>query len=195
MNTRTRAAFLIAVAALAGAQQTRLPQEETRRYAKICAEQAVIADPQIKIDVDPERACAERGEGGGAMVIPDKKLSAKIVAAQQVIPVGQLWLRKWNLVVGDTPVAADRLRVMSINVDDKDRPMPLFLLGLRKQADKAELVIYGKDLEPLQSLPLEAMDIIPELPLEIEWKRGEKNVDLLTLKIAGKWHTAVHVAR
>src|SRR5438093_3391748 len=101
MNRLAAEACLVLVIGIGWAQQNRLPQEEARRYAKPCAERAdLLEDAQIKMEVDPDRACAERGEGGGAMVIPEKQLSeqALLQAGKDVIPVGQLWLRKWTLL-------------------------------------------------------------------------------------------------
>jgi hypothetical protein len=87
---------LVLVAYPALGQQNRLTLDEARRYAKPCVEQAAtLNDPPIQMDVDPDKPCAERGEGGGAMVIPAKKLEATLPkVGQEVMPVGQLWLRK-----------------------------------------------------------------------------------------------------
>ena len=186
------------IAALASAQD-RLPQGEAQRYAKVCVEQlGSLGDGQVAPEVDPAKACAVRGEGGGAMVIPDKRLSQHKLAkaGRDVLPVGQLWLRKWTVVADGKAVPRDRLRVVTINVDDKDRPMPLCLLGVRKKGDKdLELVAYAKDSEPILKLPLKAVEFVQELPLELEWQRGEKNVDSLTLTVLGKYQAVLLVTR
>jgi len=148
--------------------------------------------------VDPEKACAVRGEGGGAMAIPDKNLSKEKLAkaGKDVVPVGQVWLRKWTVAAGDKPVANDKLRVITIKVDDKHRPMPLLLLGVRKKGEKdLELVVYAKDSEPVLALPLKKVDFIQDLPLELEWQRGEKNVDPLTLTLFGKYQAVLPITR
>jgi hypothetical protein len=132
------------------------------------------------------------------MVIPDKKLSKEALrkAGKEVIPVGQLWLRKWTVVAGGKPVPDDKLRILTVNLDDKDRPMPLLLLGLRKKGDKdADLVVYAKDSEPLQVLALQKLDLIQDLPVELEWKRGEKDADTLTLNILGRYQAVLTVTR
>src|SRR5690348_16540473 len=90
--------FAVLVGLVAG--QDRLPQDEARRYAKVCVEQlGSLTDAQIETDVEPEKAVAVRGEGGGAMVIPDKKVSKEKLAkaGKDVVPVGQVWLRKWTV--------------------------------------------------------------------------------------------------
>jgi hypothetical protein len=35
-------------------------------------------------------------------------------AGEGVVPVGQLWLRKWTLVIGSKPVPNDRLRIVTV---------------------------------------------------------------------------------
>ncbi len=188
-------------ALLAGivAGQDRLPPDEAQRYAKVCVGQAGrLADAQIEMDVDPEKACAVRGEGGGAMAVPDRKLARDrlLKAGEGVVPVGQVWLRKWTVVVGGKPVPKDRLRVVTINVDDKDRPMPLLLAGMRKKGEAGlELVVYAADSEPLLAVPLKAVELVQDLPLDLRWERGEKNVDPLTLTIFGKYQAVLPVTR
>jgi len=191
--------LLVLLAALPSqAQDNRLPQDEARRFAKLCVEQTTLTDPQIKTDVDPDKACAEKGEGGGAMVIPDKKLSKEVIgkAEKEIVPVGQLWLRKWTTVVKGKPTPKDKLRVMTVKIDDKDRPMPLLLLGIRQTGEKdLELVVYAKDSEPQQVLPLKKLDQIQALPVDLEWQRGEKNVDSLTITIMGQFQAVLSITR
>jgi hypothetical protein len=187
-------AFLVSLAA----GQDRLPQDEAQRYAKVCVGQAGrLADAQIEMDVDSEKACAVRGEGGGAMAVPDKKLTREklLKAGEGVVPVGQVWLRKWTAVVGGKPVPKDRLRIVTVNVDDKDRPMPLLLAGVRKKGAGLELVVYAADSDPLLAVPLKAVEFVQDLPLDLRWERGEKNVDPLTLTIFGKYQAVLPITR
>lgn len=199
MKTAACYAVLVLAVGLVGAQQNRLPSEDAKSYARQCAERAaaVLTDPPIKMDVDPDKPCAERGEGGGAMIVPDKKLTAKALAGlgTDVTPVGQLWLRKWTLVVNDKPLANDQLSIVTVKVDDKDRPMPLFLLGVRKGEKDLELVVYGTTGAPLQALPLKKLDQVQDLPVQLEWSRGEKDVDNLTVNILGKGEAVLKIAR
>ncbi len=178
--------------------QDRLPQEEARRYARVCVEQlGNLPDAPIPTDVDPEKASAVRGEGGGAMIIPDKRLSKEklVRAAKDVMPVGQLWLRKWTAVVNGKAVPNDKLRVVLINVDGNNRPMPLLLLGVRKQEKGLELLAYSRDSEPLLVVPLKPVEFVQELPLDLEWQRGEKQVDPLTLTLFGKYQAVLPITR
>jgi hypothetical protein len=196
------AAFCSSLSLIVGiswAQQNRLPSDEAKGYAKLCVERAaaVLTDPPLRLDVDPDKPCAERGEGGGAMIVPDKKLTEKVLAGvgKDVVPVGQLWFRKWTLVVNDKPVSDDKLRIIPVNVDDKERSMPLFLLGVRKGEKALELVIYASGSEPLQVVPLKKLDQIQDVPVQLEWSRGEKDNDNLTLNILGKYEGILKIAR
>lgn len=190
----------LTLALLLAADTNRLSKEDAQRYAKVCVEQAAskVTDAQITVDADADKPCATRGEGGGAMVVPDKKLSVKVIeaAGKDVVPVGQLWLRKWKPVANGKAVSNDKLRIIPINVEDKDRPMPLLLLGVCKKGDKdVELVGYGKDAEPVLVLPLKKVDFVQaDVPIEIDWERGDK-FDRLPIRIFGKYETVVEISR
>jgi hypothetical protein len=194
-------AWLVAVSgAVAADSANRIPQEDAKAYAKLCVERAaaIVTDAQISMDVDVEKPCAERGEGGGAMIVPDKKLTEKTLTGvgKDVVPVGQLWLRKWTLIANGKPVAEDKLRIITVTIEDQDRPMPLFLLGVRKKGEKdLELVIYAKDSEPLLVVPLKRVETLSGLPGELEWSRGDKDADNLTLNVLGKYQTVLKVGR
>jgi hypothetical protein len=178
--------------------QDRLARDEAERYAKLCVESfgSPGGDP-IATKVDPSRAVAVRGEGGGAMVIPQTGLTAEMVtrAGKDVVPIGQLWLRKWVPVIGNKPAPADKLRVVAVNADGKDRPMPVLLLGVRKGVAGLELVGYAKDADPLFVLPLKPVGFVQDVPLDLTWERGEKTVDPLTVTVFGKYRAVVPVTR
>ena len=189
---------LAVVGGLAAAPQNRVPSDEAKQFARLCLEQAAaLTDAQLTAAADADKACAERGEGGGAMVVPAKQFNAAALAkvGKEVLPLGQLWFRKWTPVVAGKRTPADQLRMVNVTIDDKARPMPLFFLGVRRGEKELELVVYAKDREPLLVLPLQAMDMGQELPLELEWQRGEKNVDTLTLNVAGKYRAVIPIGR
>jgi hypothetical protein len=187
---------LTLLAAVAG-DPNRLPPEETRGYARLCAEQAAnLQDAQIKTDVAPDKACAVRGEGGGAMIIPANGLSAEKLdkVGEGVVPIGQLWLRKWTVAANDKVVPDDRLRIVTVKIEDKDRPMPLFLLGVRRGGKGLELIGYARDSEPLLVLPLQELEAEQQLPLELEWKRGDKETNNLNVNLLGRHQVVLAIA-
>jgi hypothetical protein len=192
-------ALLVGVCvALAGIAQDRLPLDEAQGYAKVCVELlGRLTDAPINLDVDVEKPCAVRGEGGGAMIVPDKSLSKEKLGkvGPDVVPVGQLWLRKWAPVVEGKPVPPDRLRIVTLRVDDKDRPMCLLMLGVRKGEKGPELVGYARESEPILVLPLKRIELIQALPVELEWQRGDQNADSLVLGVLGQYHVVLPIAR
>ena len=183
------------------AQQSRLPLKEAQGYAKVCVEQ--IGNPYngpLNSEVDVSKPCAELGEGGGAMVIPEKTLSKKLLqnVGKQPVVIGQLWLRKWALVADGKVVPREKLNVVTITIEDKNRPMPLLTLAVRSKNKKKkvlELLLFSESKKPLQVIGLAPDNIIQDLPLEIEWKRGEKQHDPLTLRILGRYQTVLHITR
>ncbi len=192
--------FLISLLPLASAptQQNPVPQKQAIGYATECvAQTGTPADAQIAMEVDPKKAMAEQGEGGGAMVIPAKSLTKKKLASpNQITPVGQLWLRKWTLVVDGKPVPRKKLRMVTVNLDDKNRPLSLYYLGVRKsKKQNLELVVYAKTNKLLQTIPLKKLGILQDLPLLLEWQRGENQGDPLSLRILGDYEAVLRITR
>lgn len=183
----------------ASAQIGRLPQEAAKRYAKIIIEQT--GNPYngpLSTEVDISQPCAEQGEGGGAMVVPDKKLTTKRLEklGKNVVPIGQLWLRKWTLTAGKKIIPDRSVSVVTVNIDDVDRPLRLFLLGLRRNKHgQVELLVYSKGDRPVQVLPVKKIELIQKLPLELEWARGDGQIDDLTLRILGRYEAVLHSTR
>ncbi len=193
-----RSLLLLGLAVVGFSDPNRLPQDDTLRYAKFCLDQlGQLNDVQLAMTVDLVQACAIRAEGGGAMVIPDQKLSAAALgqAGKELVPVGQLWLRKWTPALQGKVVPDDKLRIVTINIENKNRPMPLFFLGARQIQGKMELVVFAKDAEPFLVLPLRKVASKQELPLAVAWDRGAKDIDDLTLTIVGQYQAVLTIAR
>jgi hypothetical protein len=182
-------AGLLLLAGVARAQD-RIPQDEARGYARALTDVAKkVDDAPIKLEADPEKPVGIRHDEHGLMVIPAKGLSAEALAKadKEVVPVGQLWLRKLTPVVADQPVADDKLRGLPVTIDGNEVRLSLCLLGAKKTAaGDWELLVYGKDKEPLARLPLKATDGAQDLPIELEGKRNDNGTGSLTIKVLGK---------
>jgi hypothetical protein len=181
------------LAGVAGAQE-RLPLENAQRFAKLFVEQAAkLTDAQVKTDVDAEKPCCITKGEPGAMIIPDKNLSADALAkaGKDVTPLGQLWMRKLTPVVDGKPVPGDKLRIVTVTVKNADEPMVLCLAGVRKKGDGLELVLYAKDKEPLLTVPLEKVETKQELPVELDGKKGDNDTGVLILSVLGKYQAKV----
>lgn len=179
------------------AAQERIPQDQALKYSKILTDHAgKLADLQLKSEVDTDKPFGLRHGEVGVMVIPDKKLSADILAKVDgdVTPIGHLWFRKISPHIDGKTTPNEKLRIVTVTADDQDHPLPLFLLGVRKKNDKLELVIFAKDKEPLLATPLEKIDRNQELPIELEGKKNDNDTGLLTLNLLGKYQAKVTVA-
>ena len=193
-------AALVGLALLAGlaTAQERIDPEEAQKFAKIFVEHAAkVGDLQLKLEPNADKPYGLRAGQVGTVVIPDKRLSEEAIqkAGKEVTPVGQLWVRNMTAVVKDQPVGNDRLRIVTVTANDKDHPLPLFLLGVRKQADGVlELVIYAKDKEPLLALPLQKAEVRQEMPIELEGK-GEGGRGTLTMNVLGKYQAQLPMAK
>ncbi len=183
---------------VAGARaQEKVPPEMAQRYAKMFAPYAAKeTDAPFKADVDPAKAVALKKDDAHAMVIPAKDLAEASLdkAGNDVVPVGQLWLRHLvpNLDGKRTP--EDQLRIVHVEVNNEDHPLPLLLLGVRKGADGPELVVYGKGKEALAHLPLKKADVKQEEPIDLGAKDVQDDTGTLVLTILGKWQASVPVA-
>src|SRR5437870_5109989 len=114
-----RAIAMVSLALLAGraGAQERIAPEVAQKFARLFVEQAAkLDDLQLKLQPDPDKACGLKKDDVGALIIPDKRLSAQALqkAGKEAIPVGQLWVRQLTAVVNDQPVANDRLRIVTI---------------------------------------------------------------------------------
>lgn len=193
----SRALTLVGVLVLTGISQAqeRVDQETARKYAQILTASAKLENAPLKFDVDADKPFALRKDELGAMVIPDKLLTADLLtkAANDAVPVAHLWMRKLTVVVKDQPAGNDRLRIVTVRADDQEHDLPLFLLGARKKGNDLELVIFTQGKEPLLQVPLRKMDGNQELPIEMEG-RGENGRGTLTLNVLGKYRAEIPLA-
>jgi hypothetical protein len=158
MKTKSLVTLLIVSLLIPLAQaQEKAPPEEARKIAGQLAEhQFTIENPQVEIKADSEKAALLKADGIGVLIILDKNLSAKSFENidKEMVPVAQMWSLKVVPAADGKATPDAKLRIISLDTDDKHYKLPLCLLGARKKADKLELVVFGKDKEPLLTLPL-----------------------------------------
>jgi hypothetical protein len=179
------------------AAQEPLPAEQAQKIAAVLAEHAgKLTDAQVKTDVDAKKPYGVTKGELGAVVIPDKALTAEVLtkAGKDVVPLGQLWMRGLTPVVSGNATAADKLRIVEVKHKDDKHDLPLLLLGARSAKGKLELVVYAKDKEPLLVLPLETADHNQEQPIEFTGK-GEGESGTITLHVLGKYQAELPVAK
>jgi hypothetical protein len=198
---RTIAVVTVLCLAGAGWAQERVPQERATKFAKLFAgEASKVSSPQLKTEVDPEKAFALHTGDLAIMFIPEKGLSedAFAKAGKEPTPVGQLWMRKLVPAADGKPVAEDKLRVVTVNVDNEDHALPLSLVGVRKAADNhLELVLYGKDREPYMHAQVRKLDTKQknDEPVVLEAHKDAGESATLTLTMLGEYQGAIQLMK
>ena len=134
------------------------------------------------------------GEYGG-MVLPQKDLKAASVAeaGETTVPIGQLWLLRLAPMRDGAVLPADKLRLVTVKHNFEEATVPQCALGVRRtSAGALELLVFGKDKEPLLKVPLKAIEAKAESPLDMSAERtGDEG--RLTLKILGKYEAELMV--
>src|SRR5436190_810406 len=125
---------LLLLGGVAGAQD-RVPDEEARKLARLLVEAAKKAKPPIATEVDADNPYAKRKDEYGAVVLPDKRLSAQRLAnvgKEEVVPVGQLWLRNLGPVVDGKVLSSKQLQMIPVQHKDQQYTLTLCYLGVQK---------------------------------------------------------------
>ena len=176
--------------------QEQLPRQEALKYAFILsANLAEMLKTPIPTDPDVKRPVALHDGDYGGMVLPETKLSAEAFskAGKDVAPVGQLWLLKLVPMNDGQPVPASKLRMVQARSEDAQATVPCCALGVRKNADGAlELLVYGKDKEPVLRAPIHAISRDQENPIEMSAERKDDGGHI-TLRFLGKYETTFMV--
>jgi len=177
--------------------QERLSREEALKYATaVSANAKQFKGTPIVTDVDTQKPVALREDEYGGMVLPQKNLTSESLAKvgkDEVAPIGQLWLHKLVPMRDGEPVPSAKLRLVTVEAEGTEATVPQCALGVRRNAQGAlELVVFGKEKEPILAVPLKAIDSKQELPLDMTAER-ESDSGRLTLKILGKYQATLHV--
>jgi hypothetical protein len=198
MRTTIAAASILLLAGAVLAQE-RLPTEDVQRFGKKLVELSANLDApaQVKVEPNADKALAIRAKQVAALVMPDTNLSADALskAGKDVVPVGQLWMRRLVTAVDGKATPRDKLRILRVPVKDEEEPLPLFLLGVRKKGDGLELLVYGLDKEALLTLPLTKTDARQELPIELDGIKNDNDTGTLTINLLGKYEAKLMVVK
>jgi hypothetical protein len=194
---------VVTVLCLAGAgwAQERVPQEQATRLAKHFADEASkVSSPQLKTEVDPEKAFALHAGEAGVLFIPEKGLSedAFTRAGTDPTPVGQLWMRNLVPAAQGKPVPDDKLRVLTVSVNNEDHQLPLSLVGARKGSNnQLELVLYGKDKEPFRTAPVRKLETKQKQdePVALDAQKDAGDSATLTLTMLGEYQATIQLMK
>jgi hypothetical protein len=176
--------------------QERSSREEALKYAFfISLNLKEMLNTPIATDPDVKRPVALKDGDYGGMSFPETKLSPDTFAkaGKEVVPVGQLWMRKLSPLVNGQVVPVGKLKMVHVAVGDQEGDVAHCALGAQKTADGGfELLVYGKTKEPIARVPLKPISGTQENPLEMSAER-QGDGGLLTLKFAGKYQAELTV--
>jgi hypothetical protein len=188
------AAFIAGLTATQAQEQ--LPRQDALKYAFIVsADLPAMLKTPIPTDPDVKRPVAMRDGEYGGMVLPESKLSAEALAkaGKDVVPVGQLWLLKLVPMKDGQAVPASKLRFVEASSDEGQATVPCCALGVRKDGNGGlELLVFGKDKEPVLRAPMHSISRQQENPLDMSAERKEEG-GLLTLRLLGKYEASFMV--
>ena len=191
---------LLALTLLTTAQflsaQEKLSREEALPYAKaVGADAKQLNGTPIATDVDVQEPVVIKEEDFGGMVLPQKNLKAETLAkaGETAVPIGQLWLQKLTPMRDGVAIAKDRLRLVTVRAQGEEVTAPQCALAVRRNAaGKLELLVIGKNQEPLLTLLLKPLDATQSSPLDLSAER-DGDVGKVTLKILGKYQATLSV--
>jgi hypothetical protein len=108
-------------------------------------------------------------------------------ARKEVTSVGQLWLVKPAPMNEGGVVSKTKLRTVHVRAGDQEADAACCALGVCKDASRGlELLICGKDKEPLTRVPMKSISSQQDNPIEVS-SEGEDDRGLVTLRFLGKY--------
>lgn len=189
-------AVLLAGISAAPAQQNVSREDCLKAAFAVSLDLKQMLNTPIPTDPDVKRPVIVRAGDQGGMVLPESKLSLEALAkaGKDVLPIGQLWLRKVTLVCAGQPAREDQLQLVTVGGAEQAK-VALCALGARRDAaGKLELLVYGKGKEPLLRAPLRDISTQQENPIEMSGEpQGEGS--LVRLKILGKYEASFTVVQ
>jgi hypothetical protein len=170
--------------------QEKLPREEALKYAFIvAADLKQLQGTPIPTDVDVKYPVAIHEGDFGGLVLPEAKLNAEGIAkaSDKVVPIGQLWLLKLVPMSDGEAVPSSKLRMVTLRHEGDEASVPQCALGVQRNASGwLELLVFGKDKQPLVKVPLKTIDSKQDMPIDLSAER-ESDSGKVTLNILGKY--------
>lgn len=192
--------FITTIMATTGAlilhAQEIVPRRDAVRMATyLNFDLSVFENTPIPSDADVKRPIGYREGEYAALIVPESKLSPDtfINIGNKVIPVGQIWLHKIVPVKNGQEISSDRFQKFPITIREETYDVLLCLLGARKKTDgDLELLVFGKDKEPVLIAPLKQTEIKQQMPIEADVQREDYSAKVI-LKIVGKYQATFEV--
>jgi hypothetical protein len=113
----------------------------------------------------------------------------------KIAPIGQLWLHKLTPMRNGEGISSDKLRMVTVNADGEGATVPQCVLGVRrKNADSLELLVFGKDKEPLVTAPFKIRETKPSTTIDLAAQR-QSDSGRITVKLFGKYQASFDVTQ
>ena len=193
---RTLIAAVLLTGLLTVQAQEKMSREETLQIAfYTCLDLKAMLNTPIPTDPDVKRPVAVKDGDYGGMVLPEAKLSADTFAnaGKDAKSVGQLWLRGLAPMNAGQIVPASKLRTVHVNAMGQEADAVCCALGVDKDANGGlELLIYGKDKEPVTRVAVKSISGQQDSPIELSAERKDDS-GVLTLKFLGKYEATFSV--
>ncbi len=176
---------------VATAQELLSPEELQKFVPRFVERAADQENPPFKAAVDAAKSVGMKVKEYGAVILPAKDLSREALAKadKQIVPVGHLWMKKLA-----PAVSPEKLRVVSVHLDNADHSLVLFYLGMRTtDAGNAELVIFGKDKDPIATLPLTKIERSQDAPVGLHMQAGTASLGEIEINILGQYRARLAV--
>lgn len=196
MKTTALAIFLLTSLTLAEAQQNASREDALKAAFMASVDLKQMLNTPIPTDPDVKRPVLVREGESGGMILPETKLSRAVLAkaGKDVVPIGQLWLRKVALLVDGQAVKSDKLQLVTVGAAEQTSVV-VCALGIRKDSEgKMELLVYGKEKQPILRLPLKEISGQQDNPIEMSAQKQGDGV-VVELRILGQYQASLSVAQ
>jgi hypothetical protein len=197
-------AVLLANTSLHAQDAQAIPAEELAKATQLLMDaNSRLVDPPLKFDLAPDRAVGLKAGEMGALIIPDKRLTAgkpdkdeRKKSKGEILPLAQLWTLKLAPKDKDTVLSNDKLRLTKITAGDKELELAVFALGLERSAKQEfTLVVYGKGKEPVLRVPLTADKDKGGAPVTMSARKTGEDSGVLQLGLMGRFKAELPVGR
>lgn len=198
-NMKTSVALLILSLMLsqrAFGQVEHVPQQEAQKAA-LMVNNALGEPDDLPFTMELNFLKPDAIKGGEAvlLVVPVYRLKEKLIAAGEgeILPAGQLWLHKVVPEVNQSPAKKTQLRPVKATGPEGEQTVSLSILAVRKNANGAELLVYGKGDAVLVTRPMRKMTVPQAVPIELDGRKRNDQSGELTLYFGDQFEATLIV--
>ena len=189
MKSLARLSLTLLLAATPLLAQESVPAADAQKYAQILAKSlAGVTGIAPGCELDLEHPSAIRAGEVGALVVPDKRVTAAKLGevGKTAVPLGHLWLRNVSPAKDGTALGNSNFRTVKVANGDTTADAQIFVIAARRNAkDALELLVFGKGTEPILSVPLEKSGEADTTPVLLKGRKTTDESGVLTCVFFG----------